>query len=209
MPPLQELLPFVLHPVRTARYVASRFVYPPLLRLMPGVEAQGSLEIREFPLIEIAAGGRLVLADGVKLNSRNEGYHVNMHSPVKLVVARGARLEIGAGTRVHGTCIHAAERVTIGRSCLIAANTQIIDSSGHDLSFPDVSQRIHTTGRTKPVVIGDNVWVGANCIILPGVSIGEGSVIAAGSVVNTNIPARVVAGGNPAVVLKSYEAAGD
>lgn len=201
----QELLAFAFHPIRSVRYVIARFLFPTLLKLRPGVSLRGRLDVREFPIITVAPGGRLILGDGVKLNSRNEGYHLNMHSPVKLVVGKtGARIEIGDRTRVHGTCIHALEQIRIGKSCLIAANTQIIDSSGHSLSFPNVAERIYTVGRTKPVTIEDHVWIGANCIILPGVTIGEGSVIAAGSVVGSSIPPFVVAGGNPAVVLRAY-----
>ena len=55
----------------------------------------------------------------------------------------------------------------------------------------------------RPVVIEDNVWIGGNVVILPGVTIGEGAVIAAGSVVNRDIPPRVVAGGHPCRVIRS------
>lgn len=203
--PWRELAPFLLHPVRSGRYLVSRYIYPLVLRARPGVTMHGKIEVREFPLVSVAAGGRLVLGIDVKLNSRNENYHINMHSPVKLIVGAGATLEIGDETRVHGTCIHALREVRIGKRCLIAANTQIIDNSGHDLAFPDVSRRIHTTGRSKPVVIEDDVWIGANCIILPGVTVGTGSVIGAGSVVTADIPPFVVAGGNPAVVRRSHQ----
>ena len=54
----------------------------------------------------------------------------------------------------------------------------------------------------RPVVIEDNVWIGGNVVILPGVTIGEGSVIAAGSIVTRDIPPRVVAGGNPCRVIR-------
>jgi acetyltransferase-like isoleucine patch superfamily enzyme len=206
MGPWHEMLRFLLHPLRAVPYMLSRFVYPLILRLHPRVVLRGKVHIRGFPMISVAPGGCLVLGADVKLNSRNEGYHLNMHSPVKLVVgASGARLEIGDRTRVHGTCIHAREQVSVGHDCLIAANTQIIDSSGHDLSFPDVDRRGQTTGRSKPIVIGDSVWIGANCIVLPGAAIGDGSVIAAGSVVTTSIPRFVLARGNPASVVRSYE----
>lgn len=79
-----------------------------------------------------------------------------------------------------------------------------MDSNGHDLSFPNVAERIHTEGTSKPVVISDNVWIGANVVVLPGVTIGKGSVISANSVVTKDIPQMVVAGGNPAVILKDY-----
>ncbi|MEP6955368.1 MAG: DapH/DapD/GlmU-related protein, partial [Chthoniobacterales bacterium] len=56
--------------------------------------------------------------------------------------------------------------------------------------------------RSAPVVIGDNVWIGMNAIILKGVTIGENSVVAAGAVVSKSVPANVVVAGNPAVVVK-------
>ncbi|WP_425430495.1 DapH/DapD/GlmU-related protein [Chitinophaga niastensis] len=79
-----------------------------------------------------------------------------------------------------------------------------MDGNGHDLSFPDVSNRINTHGTVKPVSIADNVWIGTNVVILPGVNIGEGSIISANSVVHKDIPAMSIAGGNPAVVIKQY-----
>ena len=127
-----------------------------------------------------------------------------MHSPVKLFVDRpGARIIIGAGSRLHGACLHAYSAITIGKRCLIAANTQIIDGSGHDLSFGAVEQRIFTGGDSRPIVLEDDVWVGANTLILPGVTIGKGSVIGAGSVVTKAIPPMVVAAGNPARIIKA------
>jgi acetyltransferase-like isoleucine patch superfamily enzyme len=128
-----------------------------------------------------------------------------MHSPVKLMADRkDAVIEIGDNTRISGSCIHAYKKITIGRNCLIAANCQIIDGNGHDLSFTQVNNRINTLGEAKEIMIEDNVWIGANCIILPGSKIGQGSVISAGSVVSGNIPPMCLAGGNPVKILKQY-----
>ena len=98
--------------------------------------------------------------------------------------------------------MHACSSISIGRRCLIAANCQIFDGSGHDLSFDDISNRINTKGNTKPIVIEDDVWIGANSIILPGVRVGRGSIIGAGSVVTKEIPSMVHAAGNPARVIR-------
>lgn len=157
------------------------------------------------PLIDIRKGCSLHIGKNVTLNSTNEGYHLNMHSPVKIYADRpGASIRIGPNTRIHGSCIHAYQSISIGKNCLIAANCQIFDGNGHDPSFPNVEDRINTIGSSKAVVIGDNVWLGANCIILPGVNIGHGAIISANSVVVNDIPPMVIAGGNPAVVVKSY-----
>lgn len=176
----------------------------------PTIELKGELIINGRPLIDIREGCSLCLGDGVMLNSKNKGYHINMHSPVKLLADRPqAQIQIGDHTRVHGTCIHAYQSIKIGCNCLIAANCQIFDGSGHDLSFPDVHNRIHTRGTSKPIVIEDDVWIGANSIVLPGVKIGQGSVISANSVVARDIPPLVIAGGNPAVVIKDYAPSDD
>jgi len=180
-------------------------LYVRWLKTHANLTLHGRLWVNGLPLIDIKEDGHLHIGSDVTLNSRNRGYHVNMHSPVKLIADRaGAVIRIGDKTRIHGTCIHAYQLIEIGKNCLIAANCQIFDGSGHSLSFDDVENRISTAGSSKPVKIGDNVWIGANCIVLPGVTIGDGSVIAAGSVVTTNIPSLVLAGGNPARVIRDY-----
>ncbi len=184
--------------------VADR-IWGLLIAMKANVHRGGKLIIRGRPLIDICEGATLHLGDGVTLNSRNRGYHINMHSPVKLFAdMAGAEIRIGDNSRIHGTCIHAFQSVRIGRNCLIAANCQIIDGNGHDLSFPDVENRLNISVNSSPIVIEDNVWIGANSIILPGVKIGMGSVISANSVVVKDIPPSVLAGGNPAKLIKDY-----
>ena len=91
--------------------------------------------------------------------------------------------------------------VTIGNSVLIAPGT-VITTVNHALSPKKRRENICTA---KPVTIGSNVWIGANCTILPGVTIGDDAVIAAGAVVNRDVPPRAVVGGVPARVLKMVE----
>lgn len=173
---------------------------------MPGLSISGKIIIQGKPIIEIGDGARILIGNNVTINSINHGYHINMHSPVKLYAdKKGAVIEIGDNTRIHGTCIHAYKSVTIGRNCLIAANCQIIDCNGHELSFEDVENRVNTGSDGKPVIIEDCVWIGANSIVLPGVRIGRGSIISAGSVVVKDIPPMVLAGGNPAQIIKTAE----
>uniref|UniRef100_UPI00366E5B9B acyltransferase n=1 Tax=Acinetobacter junii TaxID=40215 RepID=UPI00366E5B9B len=90
--------------------------------------------------------------------------------------------------------------VSIGDRTLVGYGTKIL-SSNHNV--PKLPNRIFDSGHTKaPVVIKNDVWLGANCIILPGVTIGEGAIIAAGSVVTKNVPANVFVGGIPAKIIK-------
>jgi acetyltransferase-like isoleucine patch superfamily enzyme len=175
------------------------------LRFNRNVILEGKLFIRGRALVDIRKGCNLYIGNGVRLNSKNKGYHLNMAAPAKLFAyLPGAEIRIGDGTGIAGSCITAHRSVIIGKRCLIAANCQIMDNNAHDLSFPNVENRRRTTGTISPVVIEDDVWLGANTVVLPGVRIGRGSVIGANSVVSSNIPPMVVARGNPAEVVLDY-----
>lgn len=156
------------------------------------------------PLIRISKGCRMILGDNVLINSRNAGYHINMFAASKLYCDReGAEIIIGKNTRIHGTCIHAYQQILIGSNCLIAANCHIFDGNGHHLSLDNPSNRINTIGGSKPIIIEDNVWIAANCIILPGTHISEGCVVAAGSIVSGFFPSRKLIRGNPALIVEN------
>jgi acetyltransferase-like isoleucine patch superfamily enzyme len=164
-----------------------------------------NVKFNKVPIIYSKKNTSIIIGNNVTLNSNNYGYHLNMFSKIKLMTDRpNAIIEIGTNTRIHGTCIHAYKKIHIGENCLIAANCQLFDGNAHDLSFPLVEKRINTTGDAKEIIINDNVWIGTNCIILPGANIGYGSVISAGSVVANNIPSMCIAGGVPAKVIKQY-----
>ena len=173
-----------------------RWIYTP----RKNVKLHNGLRINKWPLIKVHRNASIVLSDNVLLNSSNHSYHINMHSRVKIMCdVEDAEIYIGKNTRIHGSCIHAFKKIHIGNDCLIAANCQIFDSNGHHSS---AHHRHTNNGKAKEIKIGDNVWIGANSIILPGVSIGSNSIIAAGSVVNKSIPADHIAGGNPAKSIK-------
>jgi acetyltransferase-like isoleucine patch superfamily enzyme len=119
------------------------------------------------------------------------------YAPSLLAVFRGGRLEIGDRTSLnYGVDISATGLVRIGADCGIGTHVIIMDNDFHELE--DRSRR----PAPKPVVIGDRVWIGNRSMILPGVTIGDGAVIGAGSVVMTDIPAGCLAMGNPARVIK-------
>ena len=110
------------------------------------------------------------------------------------------RLEIGDHTIIsHGCSFTVGKQIRIGRNCMIAMDTWLADSSGHST---DPAARLAglpaPDEKVRPITIGDNVWIGTRCVILPGSSIGEGSVISSMSVVRGEIPPYTVAAGNPA-----------
>jgi maltose O-acetyltransferase len=145
--------------------------------------------------------GEVVLGDGVQFGWKASplfyaGYcHVEVSRPQ-------ARIEVGERTEFNNNLMLKSEGagIRVGRDGLFGANVEIFDSDFHDL---DPARRHAGTQRTAPVEIGDNVFVGMGVRILKGVTIGSDSVIGAGAVVASSIPAGVVAAGNPARVLRT------
>ncbi len=196
---MQQLIDYLRQIIKRSYSLAIRIT---LFRIT-GLEIGQRVTFLGRPIIDIRHGGKVIIKDDVTINSRNYGYHLNMFGPVKLYADRpDAIITIGEKTRIHGTCLHAYSSISIGERCLIASNCQIMDGSGHDFSFDNVKNRINTKGYSQPIVIEDDVWIGTNTIILPGVKICKGSVIGAGSVVAKDIPPMVFATGNPAKVIK-------
>lgn len=111
----------------------------------------------------------------------------------------GAVLKIGNGVLINqGASICATSYIEIGDDTQIGDFTSIMDTDYHRME-PSVPVRV------EPVIIGSNVWLGRNVIVLPGSKIGDHSVVAAGSLVRGDIPARVVVAGSPAKVIKSLD----
>ena len=103
-----------------------------------------------------------------------------------------------------GVRIDSASSVEIGDSCMLAAGAYATDADWHD-----IYDRTRTIGTTRPVTLEANVWIGDGAVVCKGVTIGENSVIGAGSVVTTDIPPNVIAAGNPAKVVKPLDSERD
>lgn len=109
-------------------------------------------------------------------------------------------LEVGNNTGIGAGCsFMIAKHIKIGSDCLIAPGSTLFDSNGHPTD-PELRRKglPPNPEEIRPVVIGDNVWVGRNSFIFPGTTIGEGAVIAANSVVRGNVKPFTVVAGNPA-----------
>ena len=118
-----------------------------------------------------------------------------------LIMTYGGKISIGESCSINPyTILYGHGGLSIGNNVLIAGHCLIIPAN-HIIS--DTSLTINKQGLTKKgIVIEDDVWIGAGCRILDGVHIGKGSVIAAGAVVNKNIPSYSVVGGVPAKIIK-------
>lgn len=117
-----------------------------------------------------------------------------------LFVDYGQNITIGPRTFVnyHLTALDVAA-ITIGADCQIGPNVQLLTPT-HPVQPEPRRDKLESA---RPIVIGDNVWLGGGVIVCPGVTIGKNSVVGAGAVVSRDIPANVVAVGNPARVIKT------
>lgn len=152
---------------------------------------------------DIRIGSHLLLNSGNNRNPICRNLRAALYVPTKESV-----IEIGDHVGMSSPCLWARERITIGNHVNIGGDCLILDTDVHAVDY-----RMRRTDfvpaspaedgiATAPVVIEDDVWIGARCIILKGVHIGARSIIAAGSVVTQDIPAGVIAGGNPCRVIK-------
>jgi maltose O-acetyltransferase len=131
------------------------------------------------------------------------GHHTvlrNVVVPVELASGENATLEIGHDCSInYGVSIGCTKHVSIGARCRIGPYTMIIDTQFHDLY--DRTKRPPGT----PTVIEADVWLGAKVSVMPGVTIGRGSVVATGAVVTKDVPPFSVVGGVPAKVIDSLD----
>jgi acetyltransferase-like isoleucine patch superfamily enzyme len=150
----------------------------------------------------MAQKSKIIIGNRVVLCSLSRYTALGVNHPIVLRTLKpNARIEIGDDVGISGGSICAAEAITIGPCTLFGANVTVVDTNFHPLTA--ANRRYSSEGVTSaPVVIGRNVFVGTGAVILQGVHIGDNTVIGAGSVVTHDIPANVIAAGNPCKVLR-------
>jgi len=150
--------------------------------------------------------GKMVSVNGKPL-FRNEGRVIlgnevriwSVIQQAKIFVGKGAILSIGDNSRVNGVHISASERIEIGRNVRMAPYTIIMDDDFHD------SSNHFSSGKKAPIIIEDDVWIATRAIILKGVTIGKGAVVAAGAVVSKDVEPYTVVAGVPAKPIKKLQ----
>lgn len=168
-----------------------------------GVRWQIGWRIYGTPILQRHRLSSIVLGPRVELRSFAGSNPLSPNHPVVLSTRQaGAVIHIGEGFGMTGGCIVANCEVRIGDRVMIGANSMISDTDFHPLEA-SLRRDQPTAGSSSPIHIGDDVFIGAQCIVLKGVSIGAGTVVGAGSVVTQSLPAGVIAGGCPARVLRA------
>lgn len=154
-----------------------------------------------LPFVQFAKGSKIQIGSHFIAGSLTECNSIGVFQKVILKTnSPNASLTIGHHVGISGSSIAASERIEIGNYVLIGSGCLITDSDAHPVDPEE--RRAGGQVRTKPIVIEDDVFIGARTVVLKGVRIGGGSVIGAGSVVTHNIPSMVIAAGNPCRVIR-------
>lgn len=193
--------------IRFLRRVRNRLSsYCNLFRLyLYGVEhgthcvIHGKLYINLFKTAKVVIGDNLYISSGCGINA------LCANKRGMIYATEGASIVIGNNVGMSSPVLWAHSQITIGNFVKIGGNCILIDTDAHNMDYIIRRGQYTDWGIAKPIVIEDDVFIGTNCIILKGVTIGARSIIAAGSVVTKNIPADCVAAGNPAKVIKKLK----
>lgn len=173
-----------------------------------GVNAGRKIKVRGKIILMRWPGGKINIGDNVSLVSGSHNATAcSTALPFRLrVFGPGAAITIGDNSELTAVSITArSTKIEIGNNVLIAPNCIITDSDFH-IHWPCESRSTNPGYENDaPVRIGDYAWIGMNCVILKGVSIGKGCIIGAGSVISRNIPDYCVACGNPAVIKSRHD----
>lgn len=156
------------------------------------------------PHIIICRGGQMTIGNSFTMHNSIRGNPIGCYERCTFFVGKDAHLTIGNHVGISQTALIAIADITIKDYVKIGGGTCIYTSDFHSLnpsirrSADDLSQR-----NNSPVVIEEDVFIGARCIILKGVTIGKNSIVGAGSVVTSSIPPNQIWGGNPAVFIRN------
>lgn len=171
--------------------------------------------LRVYNKVYLEGNGQVIIGDDFICTSGNSINPIsrNLQGSFYTDLERSV-IQIGDRVGISSSCIWSMDKVTIGNDVNIGSDCVIMDHDAHPhnylqrrrieafaVPYPEYSKLI----ASSPVTIGDDVWIGARCIILKGVTIGDRTIIAAGSVVTKSIPSDCVAGGNPCRVIKCLD----
>lgn len=161
-----------------------------------------------IPYIKIAyRNGEMTIGKDFAMNNGLKGNPIGYNERCSFVVYENSNIIIGDNVGISQCALVSHSSIIIGNNVKIGGGTCIYTSDFHSLDYRTRQDREADIKNKKcaPVIIKDHVFIGARCLILKGVTIGEHSIIGAGSVVTKNIPANEIWGGNPAKFIRKIE----
>ena len=173
----------------------------PFIRLN-GVKLGKNVKLIGWPCIFRFPNASIEIGDGCIVRSNFWSNLLGLYQRTIIIAKHKGQIKIGKNVGISGSTVYAWDRIEIGDNTRIGANVKIMDTDLHSLDVNDRDADIFDSVKTAPVIIGKSCFIGCNSLILKGVTIGEGAVIGAGSVVTRDVPPFTVAAGNPARVVK-------
>lgn len=172
---------------------------------MLGCQYGKGLSAHGKPMVRSHSKGAIKLGNNIKLNSAFSSTLAGITNPVILSCFENGKITIGNNSGFTSTVISSNTHVTIGDNVKIGANTKIYDHDFHSLNYK--YRRDPYLDRQEclslPVFIGNDVFIGANAIILKGATIGDRTIVGAGAVITKQIiPQDSIVAGNPAKIIK-------
>ncbi len=197
---------------KVMRFLCTKFFTPRRLRVfkpsMCYVHPEAHLKIDKYlnfnrqwdnlRMMRNKMSGSFYMAEGAVL----EVDAFDVYAGSRINVNAGAKLSLGSGYMNHECVIDCFDSISIGHHVVISERVVLRDSDNHTIKDLEAISSDESAG-TAPIVVGDHVWIGMNVIVLKGVTIGEGAVVAAGSVVNKDVQPHCLVAGVPAKVIKT------
>jgi acetyltransferase-like isoleucine patch superfamily enzyme len=174
----------------------SKFIYRKRLQIQSNFKVWGNIRFL------IHGKGSIIIGKNFHAVSARKRSFITLFTPCHMTVIGDAQIVLGEHVGLNGTTITARHKISIGDNTMIGPNTIIVDHDGH-VAWPP-NERWNKNAPGADVVIENDVWIGMNCLVLKGVKIGSGSVIAAGSIVINDVESNCLYAGNPAKKVKSF-----
>lgn len=153
-----------------------------------GNSIRGCLYVSRYPGTSISIGNNCIFNSNYRFNARGINHRCC------LATGPGGCIEIGDNCGFSGVSIVSSCYVKIGNNVMCGTNVMIGDRNDHEDLYPEF--------KPEPVIIGNNVWIGMNVVVMKGVTIGDNVIIGANSIVTKDIPANTIAVGSPCKVIK-------
>lgn len=199
-----DLNGFLMGKIRKYRILVNRFIstqYTYLKIKFYRVHAGRRCKFYNTPIIYRAFNSKITIGSKCSFRSDKISNLIGLNRKCIITTLKeNAIIDIGDNSGFSGTVIAAATSIIIGKNVRCGGNVTITDFDWHPID--PIARKTSGPIKKAPVMIGDNVWLGLNTIVLKGVTIGENTVIGANSVVVKDVPENVIAAGNPCKVIK-------
>jgi acetyltransferase-like isoleucine patch superfamily enzyme len=170
------------------------------LRFFCKIEIGSDAKFNGMPIFLPRQGGEIIIGKNFTANSNSNANPVGIsHRVIISSLGKSARVIIGNNVGLSGVSINCRSNINIGDNVIIGGGVAIWDTDFHPADY-ELRRITSNKGKSSPISIGNDVFIGARVIILKGVSIGDRSVISAGAVVNKLVPNDSIVFGNPMII---------